>query len=31
MFGMDQPNQSYVTVESDPTLEFQLFFDHTAA
>lgn len=30
MFGMDQPNLSYVTVEADPTLEFQLFFDHTA-
>jgi polyisoprenoid-binding protein YceI len=27
-FGMKRPNLSYVTVESDPTLEFQLFFDH---
>jgi polyisoprenoid-binding protein YceI len=27
-FDMKRPNLSYVTVESDPTLEFQLFFDH---
>ena len=27
-FGMKQPNLSYVTVEADPTLEFQVFFDH---
>jgi hypothetical protein len=27
MFGMEQPNLSYVTVEADPTLELQLFFD----
>ena len=27
-FDMKQPNMSYVSVESDPTLEFQLFFDH---
>jgi polyisoprenoid-binding protein YceI len=30
MFDMVQPNLSYVTVEADPTMEFQLFFDHTA-
>ena len=30
MFDMQQPNLSYVTVEADPTMEFQLFFDHTA-
>jgi polyisoprenoid-binding protein YceI len=28
LFDMQQPNLSYVTVEADPTLEFQLFFDH---
>lgn len=27
LFGMEQPNLSYVTVETDPTMEFQLFFD----
>lgn len=27
-FEMKQPNLSYVTVEADPTLEFQVFFDH---
>jgi polyisoprenoid-binding protein YceI len=27
-FGMKQPNLSYVTVEADPTLEFQVFFEH---
>lgn len=27
-FDMKQPNLSYVTVEADPTLELQLFFDH---
>jgi len=27
-FDMKQPNLSYVTVEADPTLEFQVFFDH---
>lgn len=27
-FGMKQPNLSYVTVEADPTLELQVFFDH---
>ena len=27
-FEMTQPNLSYVTVEADPTLEFQVFFDH---
>lgn len=31
LFEMKQPNLSYVTVESDPTLEFQLFFDHSSA
>ena len=30
-FDMKRPNLSYVTVESDPTLEFQLFFDHGPA
>lgn len=30
LFGMQQPNLSYVTVEADPTMEFQLFFDRTA-
>lgn len=30
MFDMERPNLSYVTVEADPTMEFQLFFDHTA-
>lgn len=30
LFDMKQPNLSYVTVESDPTLEFQLFFDHAS-
>jgi polyisoprenoid-binding protein YceI len=30
-FGMTQPNKSYVTVEADPTLEFQVFFDHGLA
>lgn len=30
-FDMKRPNMSYVTVESDPTLEFQLFFDHGPA
>ena len=30
MFEMERPNLSYVTVEADPTMEFQLFFDHTA-
>lgn len=29
-FEMKRPNLSYVTVEADPTLEFQLFFDHEA-
>jgi hypothetical protein len=28
---MPQPNLSYVTVEADPTMEFQLFFDRTAS
>ena len=27
-FEMKQPNLSYVTVEADPTLELQVFFDH---
>jgi hypothetical protein len=27
-FGMKRPDMSYVSVESDPTLEFQLFFEH---
>jgi polyisoprenoid-binding protein YceI len=27
-FEMKQPNLSYVTVEADPTLEVQVFFDH---
>ena len=27
-FDMKQPNLSYVTVEADPTLELQVFFDH---
>lgn len=27
-FEMKQPNLSYVIVEADPTLEFQLYFDH---
>lgn len=30
LFDMQQPNLSYVTVEADPTMEFQLFFDRTA-
>lgn len=30
-FDMKQPNLSYVTVEADPTLELQVFFDHEAA
>jgi polyisoprenoid-binding protein YceI len=30
-FDMKQPNLSYVTVEADPTLELQVFFDHGAA
>lgn len=30
LFEMERPNLSYVTVEADPTMEFQLFFDHTA-
>jgi len=30
LFDIKQPNLSYVTVESDPTLEFQLFFDHAS-
>jgi hypothetical protein len=31
LFGMERPNLSYVTVEADPTLELQLFFDHESA
>jgi polyisoprenoid-binding protein YceI len=31
LFEMPQPNLSYVTVEADPTMEFQLFFDRTAS
>ena len=31
LFEMQQPNLSYVTVEADPTMEFQLFFDRSAA
>ena len=31
LFEIRQPNLSYVTVESDPTLELQLFFDHESA
>ena len=27
-FDMKRPNLSYVTVEADPTLEFQVFFEH---
>jgi polyisoprenoid-binding protein YceI len=30
-FDMKQPNLSYVTVEADPTLELQLFFDRDAS
>jgi polyisoprenoid-binding protein YceI len=30
LFDMERPNLSYVTVEADPTMEFQLFFDPTA-
>ncbi len=30
LFDMQQPNLSYVTVEADPTMEFQLFFHHAA-
>ena len=30
-FEMKQPNKTYVTVESDPTLEFQVYFDHESA
>jgi polyisoprenoid-binding protein YceI len=30
-FDMKQPNLSYVTVEADPTLELQVFFDHESA
>lgn len=30
-FEIKQPNLSYVTVEADPTLELQVFFDHEAA
>ena len=29
-FDIKQPNLSYVTVEADPTLELQVFFDHEA-
>lgn len=28
LFQMEQPNLNYVTVESDPTLEFHLLFQH---
>ena len=27
-FDIKRPNLSYVTVEADPTLELQVFFDH---
>ena len=30
-FDMKQPNLSYVTVEADPTLEFQVFFEHESS
>ena len=30
-FDIKQPNLSYVTVEADPTLELQVFFDHESA
>lgn len=31
LFDIQAPHLSYVSVEADPTMEFQLFFDHTAA